>query len=180
MKNFSSVIVAISFITIAAGANAGMVMTLDDLGTPGVDIILVDNTDGGVGTATTKGVSNTLDGIVVDGVTVYVGSVGTFGVNVTTGQSKPQIGSLDVATLGLNSVTVSTTGAGSLQIMLTDTDFLLSGINAVWETSIQGVAGGTVTGRSTVDANNNEFAIGSGAFAYGSHLASVPAPLPVN
>ena len=80
-------------------ANAGFVLTLDDLSTAGVDVTVTDAD--------------------ADGVVNYNGAVGSFNINVTTGISKP---ALPDGTMDLNSVNVSG-GDGQLQIMLTDTGF---------------------------------------------------------
>ena len=112
-----------------ANAHALLVLTIDDLSTVGVDAIIVDDVDGGVGTFTTKGFSTSADGSPGDGLVTFNGAVGSFIVNVTTGISKPVIGNPSKGRIDLNSVNVSGS-AGTLQLMLTDVDFSLLGQNA--------------------------------------------------
>ena len=80
-------------LSLAPETYGGFVLTLDDLSTAGVDVIVVDNTDGGLGTLTGKGISTNADGSGTDGVVTFSGGVGSFIVNVTTGISAPMIGS---------------------------------------------------------------------------------------
>ncbi len=140
-------------------ANAGFVLTLDDLGTTGIDVIVVD--EGPAGTSTTKGDSTHVDAVFgTAGLIQYAGTVGDFDINVTTGISKPLIGP---ATLDLSSVNVTSLVGGSvpstLVIMLTDTDFSGTAI------SITDAIGGTTTGTvdvvfGSIDPLNMEFGIG--------------------
>jgi len=135
-------------------ANANLILTLDDLGTPGVDIIIVDN--GGVGIATLPGPSTTADGIAVSGVINYTGGVGNFSVNVTTGISKPVIGSGGLGTIHLDSVNVSG-GEGTLEIMLTDTDFNAPFDTIILANLLGGVTDGTIRAQGFLDPGNLEF-----------------------
>lgn len=82
-------------------ANAAFVLTIDDLGTGGVDQTITDPD--------------------LDGLITFNGSVGVFIVNVTTGISKPLAPSPQL--MDLNSISVSSGAAGDLEIKLTDTDF---------------------------------------------------------
>jgi hypothetical protein len=114
------------------------------------------------------------------------GSVWT--VNVTTGISKPVLGGPSLATMDLNSVNVSTAGAGTLTIELTDTGFLTPAGNVHASMLIGGTTAGTVTYQAFVDAGNAEFAqttaigntgaLGPGAFSdtRGAALAGLVAP----
>lgn len=144
----------------APRANA-LIMTLDDLSTAWVDVIIVDNA--GDGTSTPKGPSTIADGSGVEGTVLFDGSVGSFIVNVTTGVSKPVVGTPNWARLELNSITVSG-GAGDLEIMLTDTDFLplnhqdTEGV--VLTNAWVGTTLGTVTAQGFVDPGNSYFGMG--------------------
>jgi hypothetical protein len=142
-------------------ASALFVLTLDDLGTAGIDAIIAD--DEAIGTSTKKGNTNTHDGYGGLGVIQFSGSLGSFIVNVTTGISKPIIGSSKQATMDLNSVNVSG-GVGTLEITLTDTDFLLSTQPSPppyeLTSRVGGTTGGTVEFEQFVDRSNNEFGIG--------------------
>ena len=79
-------------------AHATMILTIEDSDHPGSKQTLIDATGTGVLT--------------------FNGTLGHFGVNVTTGISKPLIGPNQ---LHLNSINVS--GVGRIEIFLTDTDF---------------------------------------------------------
>ena len=171
---FAGLVMGAVAMAFAHQASASLVMTIDDLSTPGIDVIIVDDVDGGVGTATAKGASNAADSSAGDGFITFNGAVGAFSVNVTTGISKPIIGSASVARIDLNSVNVSG-AAGDLEIMLTDTDFTLAGTQAILSNEIGGTTDGTVTTTHSLDAANVEFGssaqlgpqqFGPGAFAY--------------
>ena len=95
----------------------------------------------------------------VTGAVTFMGSVGNFFLNVTTGLSKPVIGDKDyIASLDLNSVNVSGALPGSLTLMLTDTDFdLLPPSIGSAITLIGGVTPGFVTFETFLDPDNKEF-----------------------
>jgi hypothetical protein len=138
-------------------ADASFVLTIDDLATPGIDVIMVDNTDGGAGTGTVRGNSNFADLDPTDGIVDYSssthGAVGVFNVTLTTGISKPQIGpaKIDVFSLSVSG------GSGQLEIWLTDTDFSWLPSNPGMVDSIGGTTDGQVTARGFYDPNNTEF-----------------------
>jgi len=130
-------------------ADAAFIMNLEDLDT-NTSVQIIDN---GVGD------TNTTLGLIS-----FIGAVGSsFGVNVTTGISKPLIGDSQFASLDLSSVNVTTALAGSLQISLTDTGFGFgsSSIDQILLTNIiSGVTDGTITSQGYLDFGNNEFGIG--------------------
>jgi hypothetical protein len=75
--------------------------------------------------ATTKTIA---DGSILDanseaGVVTYIGAVGIFNLNVTTGVTKPALGSATLPDLDLNSVDLNSSGAGTLKILFTDDNF---------------------------------------------------------
>jgi hypothetical protein len=144
----------------AQDANALFVLTLDDLSTGGIDVIVADNA--AIATPTKKGPTNILDGSALAGVVNFNGPVGVFNVNVTTGVSKPVIGGANLARIDLNSVNVSSGGSGKLKIELTDTDFLLPvpPNPYILTSTIGGTTDGTVDIDQFVDLSNNEFGIG--------------------
>ena len=162
-------------------ADAYFVLTIDDLATGGIDKIIVDDADGGVGTGTAKGFSNTADGAVGGGIIHFNGVVGIFNVNVTTGISKPLIGP---AKIHLDNISVSG-GTGSLEFWLTDTDFgwLPSGPGIV--DKLGGVTDGKVSSQGYFDKSNAEFGmavatpvigpLGPGAFSGTSSTSISPA-----
>jgi len=109
MKN-KLVILSVAILCLGAGSvKADMWLSLDD-GTTSVSI-------------QDEGTDDALDGLV--GGIQYKEPIGAFIVNVTTGLSKPIIGTANVANLDLCSVNVSG-GAGELTIMLSDTGFDLT------------------------------------------------------
>jgi len=187
MKKFLCVISMLMFLFlwVSGPAQAAFVLYLDDLSTPGVDVILADNQ--GVGFATAIGPTTVADTLGQLGAMNYMGTAGVFSLNITTGISKPVIGNSFVGSMDLNSVNVSG-GAGTLQIGLTDTDFLLTGqdtrglqiINA-WG----GTTNGSITAQGWLDPANAEFGTGAfttglqGPFGPGAFSATASAPVGV-
>ena len=77
-------------------------------------------------------------------------------VNVTTGITYPTLGSLSYPELDLNSVNVSSSSGGSLNIYFSETGFGPTGTSQ-FTTQIGGTTGGTVTGYSYLDSGNSLF-----------------------
>ncbi len=105
-------IVALAVEALAPTVHAGMRLYLDD----------------GLGHSVTVPDGDPLDAHPSVGVITFIGSLGVasvWQVNVTTGISKPVIGGPTSAEIDLNSLSVSSTGGGTLTIGLTDTDFAL-------------------------------------------------------
>jgi hypothetical protein len=147
MKGVSAVRVATGLflaISFATGAQASFVLTLDDPTTGGTDVMI---TDGGAGDANP-----------VTGAITYIGSVGVFDVNVTTGTSKPVQGP---GVMDLNSIDVSSSTGGTLNIGLTDTDF--TGTATSYSANYGGTTTSTVSFDFLYDASNTEF--GGSSFA---------------
>jgi len=140
-----------------------LIMTLDDLSTVGIDVIVMDDVDGGIGMWTPKGFTNFADGTVGDGLLTFNGAVGNFSVNVTTGISKPFIGDPSHARIDLNSVNVSG-AAGNLEIMLTDTGFsplvYQDSKGVILTNRWGGTTDGYVTAQGYVDPGNMDFGMG--------------------
>ena len=90
-------------LVVAAPASAALVLRIEDVGT-GVGAVVFDQGAGDINGAL--------------GVLTFSGTVGGFAINVTTGISKPMIGSSIAAELDLNSVNVSTGFAGTLKMTL--------------------------------------------------------------
>jgi hypothetical protein len=124
-----------------AKAEAALVLRL----TQGVSVVtLTDGDNDGVG-------GNPDDACAAVGCVTFVGDVGVFFLNVSTGLSKPVLPNTPSrATMDLNSVNTSN-AAGTLLIELTDTDFvgLTSG-------SFKGDVGGTTNGTATFWAYKND------------------------
>jgi hypothetical protein len=161
----------------APRANA-LIMTLDDLSTAGIDVVVMDNTAGGFDTMSAGGFTTIADSNPIAGVVFFVGTVGDFIVNVTTGLSRPVIGDSNHARIDLNSVNVSG-AAGDLEITLTDTGFLPLNLQDSEGVVLTNEWGGTTDGRVTaqgfVDPSDTYFGsayttgpqgpMGPGAFA---------------
>jgi hypothetical protein len=125
-----------AFALAAPSADAAFMLYLSD-GTNEVEI-----TDGGAG-----------DSAGADGQITFLGSLGSnWTVNVTTGLSKPIFGASDTfAKMDLNSVNVTTAGAGTLTILLWDTDF-----NSTTPGTLIGNIGGTTNGEISAFACKDE------------------------
>jgi hypothetical protein len=115
---------------LALSANATPTLTLDDLnGGPSVVITLVD---GGVGDL------NPLPGAVT-----YAGSIGNWFLNVTTGVTKPVIGSAASPEMDLASVNATGPAGGNLLITFSESGFIPSG-------TASAVIGGTLSHGGTL------------------------------
>jgi hypothetical protein len=159
-KWYSSALMIMALLIVAfvigptPNADAIFVLTIDDLATVGIDVIIVDDFDGGVGTGTAKGNSNTADGFTGHGVISFTGTVGAFNIQVTTGTSKPVI---FPAKMDVTNLSVSTFSGGTLEIWLTDTDFVTLPSSPGLVDKIGGTTSGTVTAQGYYDQNNAQF-----------------------
>jgi hypothetical protein len=106
-----------------------------------------------------EGPGDALPGII--GGVGYMGSVGAFNLNVTSGFVTPFIGTYNLPMLNLNSVGVSSSGGGgTLTIMFTQTGFEpISG--SLFETKVGGTNHGTVSFSTYVDSTNTAFGTGT-------------------
>ena len=97
------------------------------------------------------------------GVVGFSGGLGNFSVNVTTGISKPVIGTAIFPELDLNSVDVTSSAGGTLTLKVTDTDFIGNGTSAYFISQIGGTQsrGGTVTYSTAADCGNTAFGTGT-------------------
>jgi hypothetical protein len=117
-----------------------------------------------------------------DGVIVFVGAIGGFSVNVTTGLSKPVIGGTNnYAELDLNSVNVRVGGPGSLRITLEDAGYTNGPDGPL---TVVSFVGGTLTGpgssvtfQSWANSANQVLPLGANSSPVGP-LSSVIGPLP--
>ena len=129
----------------ASTANAALMLMLDDTTAAGIEVTVTDQGDGDYNTTV--------------GAVTYIGTVGAYSVNVSTGFSKPILGSAGVPSMDLSSIDLSGSG-GSLQILLTDTGFTALGPAMM---AIGGVSyAGNVTYAAWADESNVEFAMGMG------------------
>lgn len=94
------------------------------------------------------------------GAATFTSSIGTFAANVTTGISKPLIGSALLPILDLNSVDVTSQsgGGGQLSILLTDTDFIgLGGVIEALNTIGGTLSAGSFAVTTFLDCANTPF-----------------------
>jgi hypothetical protein len=77
-------------------------------------------------------------------------------VNVATGLSKPLLGSPDAPELDLNSVNMTSTGGGWIEIELTDTGFTAQDAATVFA-SLGGTTSGAVSYKTYFDPSNTAF-----------------------
>lgn len=98
-----------------------------------------------------------LDGSAADGAVVFNGSLDSWILNVTTGLSKPLLGSADSPILDLNSVNLSSSGPGTLKIWFTDTGFTSIPTEAQVFAEIGGTTNGSVSFSTYFDASNTAF-----------------------
>lgn len=168
-------LVCFALVATSSPADAGFVLRLTHVES-GTSVTIED-----------QAVLPTPDACLLVGCITFVGPVGVFTINVTTGLSKPVLANTSTrAEMDLNSINLST-GAGTLVIELTDTDFLPIGAG-----TFSGTAGGTTDGVVEFDAfkdpANVEFGTGGtaiqigplvGAFS-GTDSASHPALGPYN
>ena len=143
-----------------ATASADMIMFLDDASTAGIDLIIIDDVDGGVGDSTVLGNATTADGNAGDGIVSFNGTVGTFTVQITVGTSKPILGNQWEAILDLFSLSISG-GAGEITVGISDTDYELdfpTGNMTNLILSLGGTTRGEVSAVAGVDFDNQNFA----------------------
>jgi hypothetical protein len=154
---------------LAPSAHAGLLLTLDDGVNPSVSI-----TDNGAD-----------DLNLLLGAITFIGSIGSWVANVTTGISKPILTG-DPALIDLSSINVSSVLAGTLDIILSDTDFTTASPSISLSSAIGGTTNGTVSWTAYIDPTNAASipaatVIGSGifttaAFAAGGSVGGVNVP----
>jgi hypothetical protein len=89
----------------------------------------------------------------------YMGSLGVFNLNVTTGFASPDNGTSELPLFNLNSIDVSNSGSGgTLTIMFTETGFT-SG--PVFETIVGGTNHGALSFKTYADNTNTAFGTGT-------------------
>ena len=172
MKRYSRIPIALVFaigilvIGMSHDAEAGFVLTLDDLSTAGVDVIVWDN--GGLDSDSAPNPAS------IAGMIVYVGRVGNFWTSVTTSLSKPFLPSVSQAKIDLNTVDVSGysdptdpnnppwPGPTTLEIKVVDNGFVLPGqgtLPMVLRNSVGGTTDGIVTTQGYLDATNAQWPV---------------------
>lgn len=174
MLRFYSIMVACALLVAvtATPSEASLSLKLDD--GLGNSVIVADD---GTGSDVTAG----------DGVITFSGLLGgsTWMVNVTTGLSKPTLGTVTLPNMDLNSVNVSMRGSGNLTIAVSD-DFFVGANPAIaplMKFDIGGTTnnGNSVSGNAYASASNVLFAmtenVGSlGPFTNGAFSGTVRTP----
>jgi hypothetical protein len=162
MKSFAKILaVATGVVGLVGNAIALPTLYLSD-GTVGGTVTIVDG--------------GPLDSSPDAGVVTYNGSVGAnWTLNVTTGMSKPLLGSARQPWMDLNSVNATSKGAGTMTIKFSDNGF--GPVNGKLVSKIGGTTQGKVSMNTYADAGNNIFALTTplttqGIFGNGS--TSVP------
>jgi hypothetical protein len=156
MRRLALVIAVAMVLVVPTGADAGLILFLDDQ--DGNSVMIEDGKLGDI---------NPLAGAVT-----YLGTLGEWTVNVTTAISKPLLG--PQPTIDLNSVNVGG-GTGTLLVRMTDTDFTVPAGQAGFTSEIGGTTDGKVEYWTWIDNANAEFGMttplaavgpfGPGAFA---------------
>ena len=105
----------------------------------------------------------TLTDLGSSGVLSFNGSIGQFLFNVTTGISKPLLGSPLQPYMDLNSVDLANPAGsgGTLTISLTDSDFIGGGTTATAFNTIGGTLGGPLSVDTFMDCSNAAFGQGT-------------------
>jgi hypothetical protein len=139
--------------------SAGILLLAATPSEAGFKLVLTDNLGNTSGVISDGGGG---DSNPVVGAITWIGAVGNFTVNVTTGISKPVFPNTPTeAKMDLNSVNVAIAGPGTLTIEVTDTDFsLLPNPQYVLSHAFGGTIAGTgssATFESFVNASNAEF-----------------------
>jgi len=146
-KYFREIAFAAMLACSATVAN-GAAIQLDDSSTLGIDATVLD---GGAG-----------DQNVLAGAITYIGSIGTWLMNVTTGITKPLLGTDEYPVLHLDSVNATSSAGGTLDIWFSENNFVgSSGFIASIVSALGGITGGTVTITTYLDSSNALFGTGT-------------------
>ena len=97
-----------------------------------------------------------------DGVVVFNGALGAsvWAINVSTGISKPVLGTSTMPNMDLNSVNVTTFGAGNLTVKVSDNNFIGTSPASApgFKFDLGGTTNGTVSANAYASASNVLFA----------------------
>ena len=104
------------------------------------------------------------------GAVTYIGSIGVWTVNVTTGIGVPVVGTSSWPILDLNSIDVTTTTGGTLNVAVTQTGLgpLPTGSSSL-RTSVGGTTAGTVSFNTYYDVTDLAFGTGTLAGSLGPY-----------
>ena len=124
-----------------------------------------------------EGTLDEADGIV--GSVSFLGTFGNWWLSVTTGITKPAVGTEERPFMDVNFVAASSTPGGTLVIEFSETDFGPMAPNTNYVISIGGTTNGTLNCTTLVDVNNVLFAgdeLGNRTFGPGAFACDVGAP----
>jgi hypothetical protein len=152
MKQFSKILIflVVSVFLMAGSASASAILTLDD-GADGIDLITIADQSAG-------------DSSPQVGAVTFIGSIGNFLFNVSTGITYPVLGSATFPQMDLNSVNVSTGSAGKLSISFTQTGFTRGDLTGL----IFDVGGTSSNSQVTFSLYADSVLIASGASSSGA------------
>jgi hypothetical protein len=109
------------------------------------------------------------------GAITYVGAVGTnWWLNVTTGITKPALGSAGSPQMDLTDVSLTSSSGGTLTILFSETDFSLSSSSASFISSVGGTSDGTTNFYTYFDNGNTLFAETNSVGTMGPYIAGAP------
>lgn len=149
IKSLFSVISLSGMVLFSTGANASLILRLDDLSTAGVDVEIVDGAGG-----------DWAPGL---GWVAHIGTAGSWAFNLTGGLGN---GVSSIFGIDLGSISASSPAGGTLRISLTETDLSLGAGSPISVASlIGGTTQGTVTYNSWLDDGNLPFGMGSLLFS---------------
>lgn len=153
MKKFSiMLLVSVFSVFLVVGSAWGTpILTLNDDGGL-VEEIIID-----------EGAGDLFSGA---GTVTYIGTIGAWSINVTTGVTKPALGDANYSQLHLDSINISGGGPGTLTITFWESGFNNSGI-----VSLATAVGGTTNGSVTVDTFVNGTIV-DGTLVNGTLLSS--------
>jgi hypothetical protein len=124
-----------------------------------------------------------VDGSLLDsnpalGAVTFIGTIGVFDLNVTTGLTTPHIGTVALPQMDLNSIDTSN-GSGTLTIQFSEIGFGPLSVGG-FSTSVGGTTPGTVSFASYVDSNNTLFGTGTTLASFGPFTGAFSASTSTN
>lgn len=104
------------------------------------------------------------------GVVTWIGSIGVFNINITTGITYPALGSSTIPELDLTDVSISGSSGGTLEVWFSQTGFSLSS-PATFDTTVGGTHDDTTSFYTYFDTSNTLFGTATTAGTLGPFVA---------